>query len=258
VPGGWDADQDGVMEGAQHNTYDVEFFGPNPMMTSWYLAALTACREMAEAMDDSQLATRCADLRERGAKKLVEICFNGEYYEQRVQPATADYAELTVLHKHFLGEDPPYQVGAGCLIDQLVGQYKANLEGLGDLLPRETITATLGSIVRLNHRSSLRDHANNMRTYALNDESGVLICSYAQGERPRRPFPYWSEVWTGLEYQLASLLLDYGMEREAETVVKGVRQRHDGSRRNPFDEPECGHYYARSLAAWAVLRRYLT
>jgi uncharacterized protein (DUF608 family) len=41
-PGGWDERRFGVMDGVQHNTYDVEFYGPNPMCGSWYLAALRA------------------------------------------------------------------------------------------------------------------------------------------------------------------------------------------------------------------------
>ena len=45
--GGWDGNQDGVMEGVQHNTMDVEYYGPNPQMTIWYLGALRAMEEMA-------------------------------------------------------------------------------------------------------------------------------------------------------------------------------------------------------------------
>jgi uncharacterized protein (DUF608 family) len=183
--------------------------------------------------------------------------FNGEYFEQKVASAEGEYAPMTVVHPQFLGPEPPYQVGPGCLIDQLVGQYIANLAGLGDLLPRKQIESTLRSIWRYNRKSGFRDHLNNMRTYAANDEAGVLICSYPTGGRPKKPFPYWSEVWTGLEYQFASLLLDYGMHAEAEEVVANIRARHDGRKRNPFDEPECGHYYARSMASWAVLLRYL-
>jgi hypothetical protein len=33
-----------------------------------------------------------------------------------------------------------------------------------------------------------------------------------------------------------------------------VRDRYDGRKRNPFDEAECGHHYARALAAWTVLK----
>ncbi len=43
MPGSqWDPDRDGVMEGIQHNTYDIEFHGPNTMMGSFYLGALRA------------------------------------------------------------------------------------------------------------------------------------------------------------------------------------------------------------------------
>jgi len=50
VPGGWDSNRDGVMEGVQHNTYDVEFYGPNPMCGIYYLGALRAGEEMARAV----------------------------------------------------------------------------------------------------------------------------------------------------------------------------------------------------------------
>ncbi len=52
VPGGWDANRDGVMEGVQHNTYDVEFYGPNPQCGIYYLGALRAGEELARAADD--------------------------------------------------------------------------------------------------------------------------------------------------------------------------------------------------------------
>ena len=57
VPGGWDADRDGVMEGVQHNTYDVEFYGPNPLCGIYYLGALRAGEEMARAVGDTQSAS---------------------------------------------------------------------------------------------------------------------------------------------------------------------------------------------------------
>ena len=59
VKGGWDADRDGLAEGAQHNTMDIEYFGPNPEVQSWYLAALAAAVEMAEAVGDDGV---CRDL----------------------------------------------------------------------------------------------------------------------------------------------------------------------------------------------------
>jgi uncharacterized protein (DUF608 family) len=149
--------------------------------------------------------------------------------------------------------NPRFQVGEGCLIDQLVGQFKANRAGLGDLLDGFHLRSALASIARHNFRPHFRDHYNNMRTYATADESGTLICSYPQGGRPAVPFPYWAECMTGFEYQLAVLLLDYGLKEDGLKVAKAVRDRHNGANRNPFNEPECGSYYARAMAAWALL-----
>jgi uncharacterized protein (DUF608 family) len=253
VPGGWDADRDGVMEGAQHNTYDVEFFGPNPMCTSWYLAALAAMEKMAPLAGDPTFAATCADLRARGSRWVDGNLFNGQYYVQRVEVPKAPPAMFTVLGQEHASSDPRFQVGRGCLIDQLVGQYKANRVGLGELFDRMHAHTAVLNTFRNNYRPHFRDHYNNMRTFATADESGTLICSYPEGGRPAQPFPYWSECMTGFEYQLAVLLLDYGQREEALKVVAAVRGRHNGANRNPFNEPECGSYYARAMASWALL-----
>jgi hypothetical protein len=81
----------------------------------------------------------------------------------------------------------------------------------------------------------------------------VLVASYPSGKRPEIPFPYFAEVWTGLEYQFAAHLIFEGMVTEALTVVETVRRRHDGERRNPWNEPECGHHYARAMSSWALI-----
>ncbi len=47
--------------------------------------------------------------------------------------------------------------------------------------------------------------------------------------------------------------LDYGFKEEATKVAKAVRDRHNGANRNPFNEPECGDFYARAMASWALL-----
>jgi len=253
VPGGWDADRDGVMEGVQHNTYDVEFMGPNPMCTVYYLAALAAMEKMAALVGDGGFARECAQLRQRGSRWVDGHLFNGRFYVQIVQPPREPPAPFTFMTEEWRRPDPLFQLGRGCLIDQLVGQYKANRAGLGDLLDSQHIRQTLASIFRHNFRRNFRDHYNNMRTFAAGDESGTLICSYPDGERPAQPFPYWSECMTGFEYQFAVLLLDYGFRREAVAVAKAVRDRHSGANRNPFNEPECGSYYARAMAAWALL-----
>ena len=66
IKGGWDADRDGVMEGCQHNTMDVEYYGPNPQMEIWYLGALRAAEEMAAGVGDKTFAKLCRGLFAKG------------------------------------------------------------------------------------------------------------------------------------------------------------------------------------------------
>jgi len=254
IPGGWDADQDGVMEGCQHNTMDVEYFGPNPQMGAWYLGALRAGEEMARAVGDDAFAVRCRDLFERGSAWIDAHLFNGEYYEQQVRPLREE--QIAPGLRIGMGAedlaDPPFQLGAACLVDQLVGQYLAHVCGLGCLLAPENVRETLRSVLRYNFRP-LDGHFNHMRAYALDGEEGVLMAGYPYGERPRVPFPYFTEVMTGFEYTAAVGMLYEGQIEEGLRVISAIRARYDGERRNPFDEAECGHHYARAMASWAAV-----
>ncbi|HET6387246.1 MAG TPA: GH116 family glycosyl-hydrolase [Armatimonadota bacterium] len=251
----WDANRDGVMEGIQHNTYDIEFCGPNTMMGSWYLAALRAAAEMAIALDEPDTAANYLELSERGAAGHDSL-FNGEYYEQRVEfDAAAQTGRLTALAGGIPadGDTPRYQYGAGCLSDQLLGQWFAHCVGLGYVLPEERVKAAVGAIHRYNFKHNLNDHPNCQRIYALNDEAGALLCSWPRGGRPRYPFPYADEVWTGIEYQVAAHLIFEGLIEEGLEIVRAVRDRYDGEKRNPWNEVECGHHYARAMSSWSLL-----
>jgi hypothetical protein len=64
---------------------------------------------------------------------------------------------------------------------------------------------------------------------------------------------YADEVWTGIEYQVAAHLVYEGHVAEGLAIVRGVRDRYDGHRRNPWNEVECGSHYARALASWSEL-----
>ncbi|MEV8565202.1 GH116 family glycosyl-hydrolase [Streptomyces sp. NPDC051322] len=256
TPGGWDADQDGVMEGCQHNTMDVEYYGPNPQMAGWYLAALRACEEMARHLGEVDFAQHCRDLFERGSAWVDANLFNGSWYEHTIAPVGAD-AIADGLRHHFMGARdttrPDMQLGAGCLTDQLVGQSAAKLYGLGTVLDPENVGATLDGIVRHNRIEGAHHHFNHKRSYVLGDESGLLMCTYPDGRREERPFPYANEVMTGCEYTAAIGLVQEGRREEAVQVVRDIRDRFDGWRRNPFDEAECGHHYVRAMASWGVL-----
>jgi uncharacterized protein (DUF608 family) len=255
LPGSWDADRDGVMEGVQHNTYDIEFYGPNPLCSVWYLGALRAAEEMARACGDADFAELCRSLFERGSAWIDANLFNGEYYIQRVQtPASLDATRPEL--RGGMGDttlaDPDFQVGEGCLIDQLAGQYSAHVLGLGYLLRPDHVRAALAALFEHNFRDSLHDHWNTMRTYALADERALLLCSWPHGGRPRVPFPYFSEVMTGFEYQAAVHMIYEGLVEQGLAVIEAVRARFDGQRRNPWNEQECGHHYVRAMAAWAA------
>lgn len=233
----WDMDKDGVMEGEQHNTYDIEFYGPNTMTGLFYLGALKASSEMAESLGENDRAKEYLEIFKKGSERIVRELFNGEYFIQRYDK----------------NKGYKYQYGDGCLADQLLGQWLADIIGLGDLIPRDYTEKALESIFRYNFRDNLTDHSNCQRTYALNDEKGLILCTWPKGNREAFPFPYSDEVWTGIEYQVASHLIYRGFIKEGLTIVKALRERFDGLKRNPWDEPECGHHYARAMASWGLL-----
>ena len=233
----WDEDNDHVLDAVQHNTYDIEFHGPNPLSSIYYLAALRAVEEMARAMGEDELSARCRVAFQTGSANLDDLLWNGGYYIQKLDALNAQ----------------KYQHGEGCLSDQLLGQLHASLLGLGDLLPAEHVKTALKSIYQHNFMRDFSEHANCQRVYALNDEAGLLLCSWPHGGRPRLPFPYADEVWTGIEYQVAAHLIYEGWVEEGLEIVEALRARHDGIRRNPWNEVECGNHYARSMASWALL-----
>lgn len=271
----WDLDKTGVMDGKQHNTYDIEFYGPNTLTGSLYLGALKAGAEMAEAMGENRKADEYRKLYEQGRKEVDRTLWNGEYYIQDVSvdkrltvpeklvspPGYSETAKCACNNppggrKPALeaGEIvPKYQYGKGCLSDQLLGQYLAHVAGLEYVLDPDHVKKAVKSIYDYNFRSPIGDYANVQRVFALNDESGLLLCSWPKGERPALPFIYSDEVWTGIEYQVAATLIYNGWVEEGLKLVESVRDRYKGTNRNPWDEEECGHHYARAMASWAVL-----
>jgi len=202
------------------------------------LAALRAGEAMARHMGQNESAEIYRDLHVQGSRLTEERIWNGEFFFQ-----------------DFDCEGPgktKYQHGRGCLTDQLLGQLAATVAGLGDLVDPEMVQAALFAVFKHNFKSPLGDHENLQRVYAVSDEPGLIMCSWPHGGRPEFPFPYSDEVWTGIEYQVASHLAFEGMVDEAMQIVSGVRQRYDGERRNPWNEFECGSHYARAMASYGV------
>lgn len=236
----WDADKDGFIEGdSQHNTYDINFKGPNPLSQFFYLAALEAGEKMAAYCGDPESTAVYKRLREQGRERTEKQLYNGEYFEQ--------------LADVYSPETPKYQHGKGCLSDQLFGQLSATIAGLDYLIDPKMVKSGLSAVFKYNFRDPLGDHANMQRIYAVGDESGLLLCSWPRGGRPDFPFVYSDEVWTGIEYQVANHLIYEGRVDEGLRIVKAVRNRYDGVRRNPYNEFECGSHYARAMSSWGLI-----
>ncbi len=231
----WDADKNGVIEGVHHNTMDVNYIGPNPEMGTWYLCALRAGEEMAKVMKDKSFAKECQTLFKTGSAWMDENMFNGEYYIQ------------------LLPEPRNFQVGEAVLVHQMVGQQMAHICGLGYLLKPENVKKALESVMKYNYRTNWDQHLSTFRCYITRDEPGLMNAYYPEGKREARPFPYFSEPWTGLEYHTAAGMIFENMEADGEKVVRSVRSRYDGSNRNPFNEGEFGHRYARAMSSWSPL-----
>ena len=263
----WDPERKGAVIEPHHNTYDIEFWGPDGMCSTIYIGALSAMAYMADALDKKKDAGAYRSLAELGARFIEKELFNGEYFEQKVQyrglkdssfidliEGRAGIIESDEMLRLLKKQGPRYQYGTGCLSDGVIGAWMACIYGIETPLNREMIRKNLKSIRRHNFRRSLADHANCQRPgYALGDEPGLLLCSWPRGGKPTLPFVYSDEVWTGIEYQVASHLISEGLVHEGLEIVKALRGRYDGAVRNPWNEYECGSYYARAMASFALL-----
>ena len=267
-PDRWDPDRTGVITGRQHHTLDMELFGPNGWLNGFYVGALKAASEMAEAMGDGDAALYRRLYAQGRAYTDAEL-FNGEYYQQKV-----DVSDKSVLDPYIEGDtltgnstvgaywneeagQLKYQIDGGCIIDQVLGQWMCEIAGVGEILDPGHVESALRAIYKYNFKPSLRFHFNPCRIYGLNDESGLTICGWPETvKKPVVPIPYSEECMHGFEYQAAVHMIRHGMIEEGLRVVKGVRDRYDGEKRNPWNEMECGSNYARSMASYALLLSY--
>jgi len=236
-----DSNADGLIETVQPNTYDIAFYGANTYVGGLYLGALRAAERMALLMRDTVFSDSCRLIAQRGSENTSRRLFNGEYFIQDVD----------------LGAHPQYQYGRGCLADQVFGQAWADLTGLGDIYPADETLSALRSIWRYNWAPDVgvqnKLHPAE-RDYADPGEAGLFICTWPHSPHPgENGVRYRDEVWTGIEYQVATSMLCAGMTEEALSIVKAVDDRYQPNKHNPWNEVECGDHYARAMASWGVL-----
>jgi hypothetical protein len=259
----WDPGHKGLVEEPHHNTYDIEFWGPDGMCTSFYLGALLAAVNMGKALGDE--VPLYAELLANGTRRAEGELFNGEYFRQRIEWKNLR-ARNPLENKSMVGsysaeaiavfekEGPKYQYGSGCLSDGVLGSWLAAVCGVGQVLGAAKVASHIRAVHRYNLKHDLSDFANPQRpTYACGWEGGLLLCTWPKGGELSLPFVYSNEVWTGIEYQVASHLMRLGAVKEGLEIVRTCRDRYDGRVRNPFDEYECGHWYARAMSSYALL-----
>lgn len=259
----WDPKGRGVVEEPHHNTYDIEFWGPTGFATSFYLGALNALVLMGEHLNKD--VGKYKLLYARGRKYMEDELYNGEYFFQKIEwkelqapdPTKAQSFDtkytpeaLELLKR----EGPKYQYGTGCLSDGVMGAWLSRMCGLGDPLDSTKIKRHMNAVHQYNFKANLHGHSNPQRpTFALGNEGGLLLCSWPKKGMLSLPFVYSNEVWTGIEYQVASHLMLMGEVEKALDIVRACRDRYNGKVRNPFNEYECGHWYARAMASYGML-----
>jgi uncharacterized protein (DUF608 family) len=262
----WDPKHQGVLEEPHHNTYDIEFWGPDGMCTSFYLGALAATIEMGTVAGDD--VSNYKTLLKKGKNALENDLYNGEYFIQKIRveglkatdPVEASKIGINMSYSPeaielLQKEGPKYQYGNGCLSDGILGTWIGKMAGLEDFVDVEKVTSHLNAVYQYNLKTDLSNHVNPQRpTYGMGNDGGLLLCSWPKGDALTLPFVYSNEVWTGIEYQVASHLMTMGEVEKGLEIVREVRKRYDGKTRNPFNEYECGHWYARAMASYGLLQ----
>jgi uncharacterized protein (DUF608 family) len=232
----------GLLEGPQHNTLDQPWFGRVAWLSSLYLAAARACEEMAREMGDQAFAQQMRQIVERGAASVDRELFNGQYY----------YHIPDAEHQKSVGSHN------GCEIDQVFGESWSWQVGLGRMLSQQNVKQALASLWRYNFTPDVgpyREAHKPGRWYAMAGEAGLLMCSWPQGEgaRVEKGFDfYFNECMTGFEYQVAWHMIAEGMLTEGLAITRAIHDRYHASRRNPWNEVECGDHYARAMASYGV------
>jgi hypothetical protein len=204
---------------------------------------------MAGDMGDNAFAAECRAIADAGRQNMVKRLFDGEYFINLLDPK-----HLDALNS-----------GTGCEIDQVFGQSWAFQVGLGRVLPQKETRAALHSLWRYNFTpdcGAYRQVYKGGRWFAQAGEAGMLMCTF-----PRKDWSFdnaigkgntdgcanlFNEVMNGFEYQVAGHMIWEGMVQEGLAVTRAVHDRYHASKRNPWNEVECGDHYARSMASYGV------
>ena len=248
-----DGTDNGMIKGNQHNTLDTDWFGDVAWLSGLYQSALLAAAEMADRMGEPAYAARCREIAASGRDYMAKNLFNGEYYQNRVDPAHLDAINS----------------GSGCEIDQLMGQSWAFQVGLPRVFPQAETVKSLESLWRYNFCPDVGPYrAVNKpgRWYAMAGESGLLMCTFprgdwqydqAKGRGADWAAGYFNECMNGFEHQVAGHMIWEGapgseLVTHGLAIERALHDRYGAAKRNPYNEIECGDHYGRSMASYGV------
>lgn len=215
-----DADGDGLPDhDTRRNTYDAwDFEGTPSYIASLWLGALRAGIRLATDLGETQQVSQWTELLDKGSKAFETRLWNSEYYSLWNSGEARDEC---------------------CMSDQMSGEWFTNLMGIGHSLPPERVSAALKAVVKHNYSP---DRGLMNATYPA--EKPARYATYRNGQAAAN--------WTGIEYAIASMMMDFGLYTEGLNVVKSVHRRYARAGRN-WNHVECGSHYYRAMSSWATL-----
>lgn len=204
-----DEDGDGIPEndGFPDQTYDTWVMkGVSAYCGSLWLVALEAAEEIAEILGDEEAATQYRTWFDISRASFEGKLWNGRYYRF---DETSDVI----------------------MADQLVGEWWAELFDLPPIISQDHLRSALETIYAFN---VLQFQGGQMGAVNGMLPDGTVDRSSEQSQ----------EVWSGVTYALASLMLSQGMVEEGFATAKGVYNVVWGN------GPEARGYWFRTPEAW--------
>jgi non-lysosomal glucosylceramidase len=224
----YDRTGDGLPQGDNYpdQTYDEWIVqGDSAYSGGLWLASLRAAEEIAHAVGDNASATKYQGWFTKGQKTYIDKLWTGEYFRYDTMSEYRDDIQA----------------------DQLAGQWYANMNGLGDLVPRDMQVKALKKIYDFN---VMKFGDGGMGAVNGIAPDGKLVTTNEQVQ----------EVWTGTTFGAAALMLSDGLKDEGFRTAWGVYHTTYETQGYWFRTPEAwdvtGHYrasmYMRPAAIWAM------
>lgn len=215
-----DTDNDGLIDtDTRRNTYDQwDLQGIPSYISSLWLGGLRAGIRIARDLNENDKADQWQTILDKGRESFEKKLWNGQYYSLWVDANTRDEC---------------------CMSDQLSGEWFGHLMGVSVGVPRERIVQSLKSIYKHNY------------SY----EHGLLNASYPADKAAHfKTFDNGQAGgnWTGIEYAIASMMIDFGLVDEGYNIVRSVHDRYIRAGR-AWNHVECGDHYYRAMSSWALL-----